>query len=246
MTHVPSSPVPPDGSSSSPTDDQARTVPEAGTLLGAETLVPALVQARQAAGSYRVAVRGGEAAGAQDYDVDVVVGGAGPRLRVHTVVAGAPAELRVVDGLVYLRTAALSGDAFLRIDPQDPQDPLAVAFAGVASMEPFADVAALHGAIVDVSAADVPGGSGAPAGVRYSVTVDTSLLTGPRAVQLAMLGSAAPATLRYLLDVDAADRLRRVEVEALGSTVVMDVDRWGDVDDVLAPGDDELTTLPGR
>ncbi|MBA4607948.1 hypothetical protein H1W00_05615 [Aeromicrobium sp. Marseille-Q0843] len=158
--------------------------------------------------------------------------GAGPMLM----------DLRVVDGIVYLKLGELSGGKFIRVDLNDPKDPVGQHFGSMAGqVDPTKQLKVFSDALVEF---DDQGPGGEIDGVettKLRLVLDASKALQDHEAGGPGLGAKAPKQLEYTLYVGSDDLLRRLTMDIAGSTKTMDWSKWGEPVEVKAPPADQVT-----
>ena len=210
----------------------------------AETLVPATVaaMAEQESSRFTMTTSGGgtdvAAEGVMSYGDD----GQDMAMTMSGATLGAESmEMRVVDGVVYLSMPPMTPKGrFLEIRPDDQGSP----FAGMLdqmqvdpreSMEAFEEglraVEFLGEESVDGESLE-----------RYRLTVDFAAAAEAQGMPR-MQG--APKTVEYDLWVDEDALMRRMEMDMMQVSVVMEMSEWGEPVTVKAPARRQIVRAPG-
>jgi hypothetical protein len=216
-----SSSTTPSAGSSGSSAVSARHLDEAG-------LVRALTVGQMKAGSAHVAMRvtGATSLTAQG---DVADHGKNPQMRMTMTMAqlgNGKMELRYVDGILYLHIPKLTpAGTFVRVDPQDRNNPLSRNFGSLSEqLNPLNSLAAMKSGVRQVRYVGHETVDGTPTD-HYVVTVDGAALT--KAMQQPQ-SSALPRQLTYHMWLDQQHLLRRMRFQLLGLSTEMNVTRWGE------------------
>jgi len=198
-------------------------------------LVRALTVGQVKAGSAHVAMRmtGATSLEAQG---DVAYHGKNPQMRMTMTMAqlgNGKMELRFVDGILYLNIPKVTpAGKFIRVDPQDRNNPLSKNFGSLSEqMNPLNSFAAMKQGVRKVRYVGNETVNGTPTD-HYVVTVDSAALT--RAMKQQQVG-ALPKQLTYNMWLDQQNLLRRMRFQVQGLTTEMNVSRWGEPVHVQAP-----------
>lgn len=156
-----------------------------------------------------------------------------------------PMTVRSVDGVGYVGLGELTEDKFLRVDPDDPSDPLAAAFAEyLRQADPTAGLAEQEAGIVEVTATGAPFELDGVEVRTYEVVVDPSRMPENLAEIEAALppGAEVPETIVYTFVIDTAGRTRQMSFDVLGVRGDASFTAWGGARPVEAPTAEEITT----
>ncbi|SKB05653.1 hypothetical protein [Aeromicrobium choanae] len=225
-----------DGSSS---PAKAAATAAAADPLTQENFVERLTTAQLAAGSAHVEMDGGvdmrgDVRLAEDLESTEarVTMGAGPML----------VDLRIVDGIVYLKLGELSGGKFIRVDLSDPKDPIGQHFGSMAGQVDLTEqLRVFRDALVEF---DDQGSGGEIDGVettKLRLVIDTAKALEGQQAGGPGSGAKAPKQLEYTLYVGPDDLLRRLTMDVAGSTSSMDWTQWGEPVEVKTPPADQVT-----
>ena len=154
---------------------------------------------------------------------------------------GGDAEVRLVDGFMYMKMPGETGGKFIKLDLSDPSGPLASlgsltdAFDPSKSFDMFAEGLTR---VVDLGEDDLDGEDLD----HYRLTVDTSKVEAFKGLPGA---SSIPKTLEYDIWVDDDFRMRGMDMDLpTGDTSVRYTD-LGEPVDIEAPPASQVTTMPG-
>lgn len=156
-------------------------------------------------------------------------------------------DTRLVDGVIYIKMGDLTGGKFLKMDPDDPDGPLAgMGMGGMLDQsDPIGMLESLESSISTVvydGEDDVDGRTLD----HYELTID------PKAAMEEMmpsagadLGSAVPDSISYDIWLDDENRFSHMEMEMpiMGQSMTMEMSLtdWGTDVDIEAPAADEIT-----
>ena len=151
-------------------------------------------------------------------------------------------DLRIVDGVVYLKMGDLSAGKFIRVDLTDPKDPIGRHFGSMAGqVDPTEQLKLFRDALVEF---DDQGSGGEIDGVettKLRLVLDTSKVVVSEADGGPVLGAKVPKQLEYTLYVGPDDLLRRMTMDVAGTTSSIDWSQWGEPVEVEAPPADQVT-----
>lgn len=146
----------------------------------------------------------------------------------------------LVDGIIYADLGEASDDMYVRVDPKNSSSEMGQAFSSmVDELDITKSVSSFADAITDV---EQKGSSKKIDGVMttpYSVSVDVD-----KAIESGALdtdsGIRPGTTLHYIFYLDKNDLLRRMESSIDSAHVQMDMTKFGEPVDIVAPGPDEF------
>ncbi len=160
-------------------------------------------------------------------------------------------DMVLVDGLVYMRLGEISEGKYWKLDPSDPDGP--VAGMGLDQMleqtDPLGALEKMEAGIDSVTFEGTEDVDGRELD-RYELTIDTEAAIGAYGGGGLPDGTAEqlPETVTYDLWLDDEDRFARMVMEMpimdQQVSVEMDVDDWGKEVDIAAPPADEVTEMP--
>jgi hypothetical protein len=173
---------------------------------------------------------------------DVVFTGTSQNMRATVDMQGTALDMVVVDGIVYMSMGELTGGKFIKVDPSDPNDPMASSFAGLDSqLDPTASIKTLDGAIVSVDKSGDPVELDGVQAQPYTVVVDTAKMNNPAMSEVP--AGTLPAQISYTYWVGEDDLMRKVAMEMDGTTLEMLMTGWGTPLEILAPSADQITDM---
>lgn len=154
-------------------------------------------------------------------------------------------DLRLVDGVMYLKMGEMSGGKYVKVDLTDPDNPLAQQYGSLTGqIDPSEQLETFRTALVDF---DNLGDGGTVDGVettKLRLVLDTSKALGKQAAQAERLGTKVPEKMEYVLLVGRDDDLlRRMTMDLAGTATTIDWSRWGEPVEVEAPRKSEITDL---
>jgi hypothetical protein len=159
-------------------------------------------------------------------------------------------DTRVVDGIMYLSLGKLSQGKFWKIDPSDPDGPLAGLGLDTVlkQTDPIGQVAKMEPGIEKVTYAGQEDVDGRELD-HYELTMDVAKAYDAMGGQLPQEAEKAlPESLTYDIWLDDENRFAQMDLElpVMGSTVSMEmsVTDWGAEVDIEAPPADEVTEMP--
>lgn len=242
-----------DDTAAGPTGDgttgtKASGTPTTPVVLTTASFVGTTTTAQQAAGSY-------------DFSVDETSDGRtlrttgsvrlGPPMAIAmaSVQPEGTLELRLVDGLMYVNTGEPTQNLFVKIDPNDPDDPFSAAMGdSLDQVDPATSIQSQQSGLVSVTAKGAPEQLDGVVARPYEVVVDPSRVTGPARAALdaaARYGQTLPATIVSTYWVGSDGLIRRMSTELLGVRSEMTLTHWGAGAAVVAPRADQITTFDG-
>lgn len=221
---------------------------DAGTELTEENFFEELSAAQVEAGTARVTLDLGEAAGGVTMEGDVVIGESVEDTAMSATMEtgeGGPGsiEMRLVDGVFYMNFGPMTEDKFATLDLNDEDDPIVQQFGSLTeSFDPARQLEALEGAITGFEQSGEPEQIDGVGATPYRVSVDGATIVENSGQDPAALGGAVPEELVYTFYVGPDNLPRRIVTDAAGMSLAMDFSRWGEEVVVEKPADDELTT----
>jgi hypothetical protein len=159
--------------------------------------------------------------------------------------AGAVAEIRVIGGVMYMSIPPMTPEGkFLRIDPDDPDNPFGPAMSGLTEqVDPLTTFDGFEAGLKNLEYVGEESVSG-EAMDHYVLTVDTAKASKAQG-QTAMPGM--PPTLDYDLWLDDEDLMRKVGFEIPGgASMDMTMSDWGEPVTVEAPAAKDIVEPPSR
>jgi len=152
-------------------------------------------------------------------------------------------EVRLVDGVLYLRLAMLTGDTFLQLDPNDASNELASAFAGMGDSIVESGFEGTEEAVVSVTPIGSPETLDGVEVQAYELVMDTTKFSTDAANELLEDGMAMlPPTITYTYWLDADDIPRKTVYEVAGTTTTLIITNIGSGAPVTAPAPEQITT----
>lgn len=156
------------------------------------------------------------------------------------------AELRLVDGLVYLSLGEATQGKFLQIDPNDPSDPLAPLAGDLADQaDPTKGMAKTEAAIIGMTKSGEPRQMDGVLAQPYEVVMDLAKLP-PEAragfAEAEAAGVPLPPTLTYVYWIGPDNLIRMLSVDLAGTSTELTFMNWGDGAPVSVPSADQITT----
>lgn len=142
-------------------------------------------------------------------------------------------EVRIIGGILYLHVPrAVPAGKFVRIDPSDPNDPVAKSFGGATTqLNPLSTLRAMETAVRSttyVGEATVDGTSTD----HYRVEVDGEKLMAANKQKLRV---PLPKTMTYHVWLDDEELVRQLRVSTAKVTTLVKLSDWGEPVDVEAP-----------
>lgn len=152
-------------------------------------------------------------------------------------------DLRLVEGVMYLKMGEMTGGKYAKIDLTDPDSPLAQQYGSMADQaDPTAQLQTFKSALVEF---DNQGDGGEIDGVdttKIEVAVDTAKVLEEQGQQLP---KSMPKELRYVMHVGADDLLRKMTMDLAGTESTLTWTKWGEPVEVEAPAKDEISDMKG-
>jgi hypothetical protein len=235
-------------SASSDSGSSDSAAPEAGDTVEPDTFVSMIKSGVENMTTAHVTMDmgGGQAALQADGDIDYAQS---PPLMAMTMDMGAgqgnalKMEVRMVDGILYMNMGQLSQNKFVKVDPQDPNGPLANMGDLQDSFDPTKAFDSFSQGVKQVTfkgEEDVDGETLE----HYVMTLDTS--------KIAKMGAASaqagmPKQLDYDVWLDSDHRMRKAVID-LGQkvgTMTMAMDDFGKDVSIKEPPADQITSMPG-
>lgn len=148
-----------------------------------------------------------------------------------------------IDDVAYLKMGELTGGKYLKVDPNDPDSPLADLYdesAGAA--DAGAQLEMFDEGVVDVEVVGDGGQIDSVNTTEYTVTVDVAqVLESLDSEMTAGDGADMPETFVYTVFVGDDDLIRRMTTDIAGTTMTMNFSSWGQKVEVTAPPADQVT-----
>lgn len=156
------------------------------------------------------------------------------------------ADIRLVDGILYMSMGQMTGGKFVKVDPADESGPMGGMgdLGGMLDqMDPTAMLEKMRSSVRRVTFE----GDDAH-GAHYVMTIDTAEMA--RSMHLpAEASGQLPSTLSYDLWLDEESRLSRMTMDlpVAGATasIEMNASDWGEPVSIEAPPASEVTEMPG-
>lgn len=152
-------------------------------------------------------------------------------------------DLRLVEGIMYLKMGEMTGGKYARIDLTDPDSPLAQQYGSMADQaDPAAQLRTFRSALTEF---DHQGDGGRIDGVETTkvvLTLDTARVLKEQGQQLP---GSVPQELRYTLFIGPDDLMRQMTMDLAGTESTITWSRWGEPVEVEAPAKDEIGDLEG-
>lgn len=161
---------------------------------------------------------------------------------------GGDMDVRMVDGVMYLSMGDLTQGKFWKIDPADPDGPLASMGLDkmMDQMDPAKALTAMQGGISKVTYVGAEDGLD-----HYELTVDMKKLMSSMGVDTPQgLGSKLPDAVTYDLWLDDQGRFSKMSMDELPmgaagtGSMQMTVTDWGEDVSIEAPPADQVTKMP--
>jgi hypothetical protein len=219
--------------------DAGGAAPAVGTEISGDDFTGILEHALDEATTAHVSMElGGQ--GTAEGDADYTTTPPELAMKMTMDALGGDIEVRMVDGTIYLKSPALSGDQWIAIPLDDPDSPLGSLGSQLDPAKQFE----VFAAAVTTATYDGPQDLDGESLDHYTATVDTKKLLEqmPEAGQAGQL----PDTMQQEWWFDDQGRIRKLAT-AMGSLgdVEVSLSDWGTEVDIEAPPSDEVTTMPG-
>lgn len=216
--------------------------PDAGEQLSAEDFVQRMSAAQLAAGTahveYSISGQGQDTTMSADMALDEDPNNMAMIMNMEVPGAG-DAELRLVDGVMYMNLGDLTEGKFVEMSLDD-DNPMAEQFAGsMDQMDPSKQLEVFSAALEDFSVADGTETIDGVETTQYTLTLNMTALLEAQGVAGSQEGM--PETVSYDMYVGPDDLPRRIAMDVAGMTTVMDFSRWGEPVTVEAPPADQIT-----
>jgi hypothetical protein len=166
---------------------------------------------------------------------------------------GKPADVRFVDGILYVSMGGLTGGKFVRIDPSDPNGPLGGAGLGqmLGQMDPAKTLTELRAGIRSLTYVGNEDVSGRRLD-HYRISVDTAALLKAMGGATSQAPAGMPKTVTYDVWLDDHQRLAQMttQLPVAGAQASMktELTDWGAAVHIAAPPASQVTdpsTLKG-
>jgi hypothetical protein len=234
-----SSSAPTSASASSPDAASSDTASASGAELSPAEFTGILKDALDKATTAHLTMDLGSGAGTAEGDVDYTQDPPVMAMTMSVAQLGGDIDARLVDGKMYLQTAAL-GEKWVLVPLDDASSPLGSLgdlFDFSKAMENFA---AAVTSVQDLGQEDRDGETLE----HYSATVDTSKLASQLPSALAGGAASLPDTLTQDWWFDSDDRISEFSFQSGPNPVDFKLSDWGEKVSVDAPPADQVTSMP--
>lgn len=157
-------------------------------------------------------------------------------------------EMIQVGGIMYMRVGPMTGDKFLKIDPNDPNNTMGQAFGAQAEIgDPTKQFEVFSDAITEFKEVGEGPEIDSVKTTEYAITVDAAKAVAASGGEASEL-SGMPENLTYSVFVGEDDLIRRMSFDMMGATMSMDFTGWGSDVVIEAPSGDDVTDkleIPG-
>lgn len=151
-------------------------------------------------------------------------------------------EIRIVDGLLFVRMPSLLGEKFFQVDPADTSNPLSELGTLLDDVDE-STFAGLEQAIVSFDKTGAPEDVNGVTVQPYTLVVDTTKIAPEVVAEMLPEGvPALPPTLTYQYWIAEDDTVHKVVYEIGGTTSTMTFANFGAAAPVTAPPADQVTT----
>jgi hypothetical protein len=238
-SQTPSASVEPEDTSA-PSDEPAA----AGEGYDADELIDAMQAAFQQNRSAHMTMRatGGQMQMSAEGDVSYAGGQSAMRMTMQAPALGAGrVEMRAIDGVLYMSIPPMTPRGkFVKVDPRDPNSPLA-GMDLTGQLDPMHSFDAFRDGLKKVRFVGEESVDGEDMD-HYVLTVDTSAVLKSGGQQVA---PGMPKTVTYDLWLDRDDLMRRLSFDVAGTGMVLEMSQWGEPVHVTAPPASAIMTMPG-
>lgn len=158
-----------------------------------------------------------------------------------TGTAEMPMRMIMVDGFMYINMGAMTEDKYLKVDPKDPDSPLAEQFDSVTeNTDPTVQLKQLEKAVTSVKKVGDGGKVDGVNTTKFKVVVDPTKLPDTEGA------AGMPKTLEYFMWVGEDNLMRRMDMDLEGATFRVLWTKWGQPVTVKAPAKGEVVDdIPG-
>ncbi|WP_028049303.1 hypothetical protein [Cellulomonas sp. URHD0024] len=154
------------------------------------------------------------------------------------------AEIRLVNGILYVRLGERTRGKFVKITPDDTSNPLAAEFSGFRDDVLRSGYVGMEGAITSIASNGAHEDVNGVVATAYTVVLDTSLLTPDAAASLPTDPAAPlPARVRCTFWLDDRNLPVRTVLDVGASTTTTDISNVGLGTPVVAPPAAQVTTV---
>ncbi|MCD9153976.1 hypothetical protein [Aeromicrobium duanguangcaii] len=164
------------------------------------------------------------------------------RTRLTLDVGQMAMELRMVDGVAYLKLGALSEGKFVKVDLTDPNDPMTREYGSLTGqIDPAKQLKSFRSALVEF---ENQGDGGTVDGVettRLRLVLDTAKVMKHQNRGTAGSKSSVPKQVEYTLLVGSDDLMRQMTMDFGDEPVTVDWTKWGEPVEVTAPAKSQIT-----
>ncbi|GAA3534987.1 hypothetical protein AFL01nite_07150 [Aeromicrobium flavum] len=220
---------------------QPAAAASASSGLTRENFVDRLGAALTAAGSAHLEMESAGEQGAMQGDVQLGDTLTDARTRLTMDLGAMPVELRLVEGVAYLKLGQMTGGKYVKVDLTDPKDPIAQRFGAMTDqVDPRAQLETFQSALVEF---EDQGSGGRIDGVettRIRLVLDTSKVMRKHGGK-GRTGSSVPKRLESVLYVGSDDLLRKMTLDPDGKSTTLTWSKWGEPVEVSAPPAADVT-----
>lgn len=152
-----------------------------------------------------------------------------------------PMRMIMIDGFMYINMGAMTKEKFLKIDPNDPDSPLAEQFDSVTeNTDPTAQLKQLEKAVTSIKKVGDGGKVDGVNTTKFKVLVDPSKLPDTEGA------AGMPESLEYFMWVGDDNLMRRMEMDVDGATFSVLWSKWGEPVTIEVPAKGEIVEdIPG-
>lgn len=152
-------------------------------------------------------------------------------------------QMRLVDGVLYVKMGAMTDGKFVKIDLTDPDNAFVQQYGSLTGqIDPAEQLRTFDKALVSFeNEGDGPEIDGVLT-TKLRLVIDTTKAMGKQSAEIKKHSAKVPKTMEYVLHVGRDDDLlRRLSVDVFDGTTSIDWDRWGETVEVEAPAKSEIT-----
>jgi len=160
---------------------------------------------------------------------------------------GVSMDMRMVDQSMYINMGSMTQDKFVEIDLTDTSTPMGQQMNQMMQQSnPAAQVEAMTEAMTDFEDTGKTEKIDGVEATEYKLSVDAEKVLEEQG-QDASAVPGLPETIDYSMWVGEDHLPRRMAMDMMGSTVTIDMTKWGEDVDISKPADDEITDeqVPG-
>lgn len=155
--------------------------------------------------------------------------------------SGMDLESRLVDEVMYIKMGQATGDKFVKLDLNDPNNPMGSQFSEMMEQsDPSKQIEAMGKSIESFEDEGDGGEIDGVSTTKYRVTLNAARMYEAQGTDPSTT-AGLPETLEYVMYVGEDNLPRRLEAEVMGAAAVNEWTRWGEDVEISAPADSEIT-----